>query len=251
MMRAVNTCIRLFADTFDPPGPIVEFGSFYIPGWEHLSDLRPYFPGREYTGCDIRSGSGVDQIEDAESPSFATSSTGTVVMCDMLAHTPHPHRALLEVHRILSDEGLLALSAPFNYRISAFPDDYFRFTSSGLNALLEPFGDRTIFAVGPRVKPRVVFAVAAKQASSQFSAQSALFQARVHDAFQHGRLRAHLNTAASAGREVVGTLLGRAHLGVAFLQPSQTGGYRAMVARAGEREPPGASLRRSRPREGT
>src|SRR5437588_11798356 len=140
MMRAVNTAVRLMAEAFEPAGPIVEVGSYYLAGNEHVSNLRPYFPGREYIGCDVRSGPGVDRLENAEALSFADRSVGTVISCDMLAHTPQPARVIAEARRVLRDDGIAAISAPFNYRLGAFPTDYWRFSASGLWVLLTEAG---------------------------------------------------------------------------------------------------------------
>src|SRR5579872_4723320 len=115
MMRAVNTAVRLMAEEFDPAGPIVEVGSYYLAGSEKLSDLRPYFPGREYIGCDVRPGLGVDRLENAESLSLVDGSAGAFISCDMLAHTPRPGHVLAEARRVLRDDGIAIITAPFNY----------------------------------------------------------------------------------------------------------------------------------------
>jgi SAM-dependent methyltransferase len=223
--RAVNTSVRLFSETFDPKGPVVELGSLYLVGWEHVADLRPHFPGREYIGCDIRQGLGVDRIEDAEALSFDDDSVGTVVMCELLPHLPRPSHALNEALRVLRDDGLLAVSVPFRYRINGFPSDYWRFTSSGLHTLLDDFADKCVFALGPQGSPAVVFGVAAKRRTDEFSAAKEEFQRLVQEEFARARLRAHLSVMKRASREVVGTLLGRANLGVVFFDPAQGGGY--------------------------
>ena len=44
-----------------------------------------------------------------------------------------------DVKRVLRDEGLLALSVPFSYRLHGFPSDYWRFTASGIYTLLAEF----------------------------------------------------------------------------------------------------------------
>lgn len=225
MNRAVNTSVRLFSEAFDPRDPVVELGSLYLPGWEDVADLRPLFPGREYIGCDIRKGLGVDRIEDAQALSFDEGSVGTVVMCEILPHLPRPNQAISEARRVLRDDGLLAVSVPFRYRINGFPSDYWRFTSSGLYTLLEGFADTCVFALGPQGNPGVVFGVAAKRRSDEFSAAKERFQRLVHEEFARSRLRAHLSVMKRASREVVGTLLGRTNLGVAFFDPAQGGGY--------------------------
>lgn len=226
MNRAVNTCVRLFAEAFQPSGPILEVGSLYVPGAEGLSDLRPFFSGRPYVGCDIRHGLGVDQIEDVEQLSFADETFGAALLCEVISHLPCPQRAISELRRVLRPDGLLAVSTPFDFRLNGFPSDYWRFTSAGLSVLLGDFPAQRVFALGPRVNPAVVFAVAAKQDSDAFAAAALRFQESVTETFHRARFQGHLRTLERASRELAGVLLGRAHLGVQFYERGQRGGYR-------------------------
>ena len=50
---------KLAAESFDCPGPIVEFGSYQVEGQEGYANLRDFFPDKPYLGCDMRSGPGV------------------------------------------------------------------------------------------------------------------------------------------------------------------------------------------------
>ena len=224
-MRSINTSVRLFGEVFDPPGPVVELGAYYPPGYAWLSDLRPYFPGREYIGCDLRAGEGVDRIEDVQDLSFEDASVGTLLAFEILEHVPDPQRAISEVDRVLRDDGLFALSTPFNYGLHAFPDDYWRFTASGMHRLLAPFPDKVIFALGPRRKPAFVFAVATKTASSAFEARKRLFQDSVEEAFRRTRLKGYSSVLRRTGRDWLSSALGRGELGAAFFDASAGGGY--------------------------
>ena len=225
MMRAINTSVRLFAEIFAPPDPVVELGAFHPPGYAWLADLRPYFPGREYIGCDLRPGAGVDRIEDAQSLTFDDSSIGTMLAFEILEHVPDPHRAIAEVERVLRDNGLFALSTPFNYGLHAFPDDYWRFTASGMDRLLAPFDDKIIFALGPRRKPAFVFAVAAKTASARFDTAKDVFRERIEDTFKRSRLKGYSSVLRRSGRDWLSCALGRGELGAAFFDPESGGGY--------------------------
>jgi SAM-dependent methyltransferase len=225
MNRSIRTSIRLFSESFQPSGPVLEIGSFYLSGYEELCNHRPFFPGRVYIGCDIRQGPGVDRIEDAQALSFPDQSVGTVLLFEILEHLPHPHRAVAEARRVLRDDGLLAVSVPFSYRLHGFPNDYWRFTSSGIHTLLEDFPDRIVFAAGPRLKPGFIFAVAAKQPSEQFSQAKRGFESAVHEYFRRSRLPGHLSVLKERSRDFFGYLLGRAHLSVAFFDPHQPGVY--------------------------
>jgi SAM-dependent methyltransferase len=230
MMRGINTSVGLFSEVFDPPGPVVEVGSFYPPGYDWLCNLRPYFPKHEYVGCDLREGNGVDRIEDAQQLSFDDESVGTVLMLEILEHLPDPQAAISEAHRVLCDDGLLAVSTPFNYGLHAFPDDYWRFTPSGMHRLLEEFADKVIFALGPRAKPAFVFAVAAKSDTAAFEARKRLFQAQIQERFRRTRRQGYTSVLRRTGRDLVSCALGRAQLGAMFFDPTTAGGYFARTA---------------------
>jgi SAM-dependent methyltransferase len=225
MNRSIRTSVRLFAQTFQPAGPVVEVGSLYPPGFEALCNLRPFFDGREYIGCDIRPGLGVDRREDAQALSFADKSVGTVLLFEILEHLPNPHRAVAEAWRVLREDGLLGVSVPFNYRLHGFPSDYWRFTSSGVYTLLSDFADKIVFAAGPKVKPTFIFAVAAKQSTPVFADKKSRFEAAIHETFRRSRLSGHLSVLKERSRDLLGYVLGRAGLSVAFFDPHQPGGY--------------------------
>lgn len=234
MRRAINDCVRLFAQHFSSIGPIVELGSCFTPESRALADIRGYFPGREFIGCDIRQGPGVDRIEDAEALSFAGESVGAVLLFEILEHLQHPERAVAEARRVLRPDGLLAVSVPFNYRIHGFPTDYRRLTTSGIHTLLEDFPARVVFAVGPRLKPAFVFAVASPTRSAEFDACTARFRGAVEAWASRTRRRGLASVLKERARDFFGALLGRAELGVAFFDGTHEGGYLAQARQRGE-----------------
>lgn len=224
MRRAINESVGLFARCFEPQDPIIELGAMFPPGAAAMNDLRSYFRGRDYIGCDIRRGNGVDRLEDAQSLTFGDESVGTVLLFEILEHLPRPDLAVAEAHRVLSAQGLLAVSVPFQYRLHGFPSDYWRFTASGIHSLLEAFEDSVVFAAGPRVKPAFIFAVAAKRATPEFTRRKVLFEAAVVDHFRRRRLRGHLSVLRERTRDLVGALVGRAHVETRFFSAGG-GGY--------------------------
>ena len=226
MRKAIRTSIGLFAECFRPSGPVVEIGAYYPPGYQWLSDLRPFFTTLEYIGCDIRPGPGVDRIENAQALTFPAGFAGTIIVCEVLEHLPDPALAVAEAWRTLGDDGLLVVSVPFQYRLHAFPTDYWRFTASGLHCLLSAFPSRTVFALGPRLKPAFAFAVASKTASRQFDECANRFELRVTAVFEASRLRGVISELRYRGRDFFGCLLGRAHLDAAFFRPDNKSGYR-------------------------
>ena len=219
MRRAIRKSAELFVECFEPDSPVVEMGSRYLEGWQWLCDLRPLFPNHEFAGCDVRPGLGVDRIEDAQAMARDDGSVATMLMFEVLEHVPHPEKALREVRRVLRPDGLLAMSVPCNYRLHGFPDDYRRLTPSGVHIWLEGFAEKAVFGLGPRVKPAFVFAVATPRKSEEFLRRKAMFQARVVETFRASLLRGWVSAMKERGRDLLGCLLGRADLGVAFYEP--------------------------------
>lgn len=63
-----------------------------------------------------------------------------VVNTQVLEHVSDPGAVLSDFHRLLVAEGELWLTAPFVWELHEEPHDYFRYTSHGLQALLERSG---------------------------------------------------------------------------------------------------------------
>jgi len=141
------------------PGPVVELGSFRVEGQESLADLRPLFPAREYVGCDLRPGSGVDRIEDVEALGFPDGSVASLVSADALEHVRRPWRAAREAYRVLRPGGTAVFLTCLDFKIHNHPDDYWRFTPSALDFLFESFPVRMIGSQGAPDFPHTVFAI--------------------------------------------------------------------------------------------
>jgi len=145
----------------------VEIGSFQVAGQEEIADLRSLFRGKEYKGCDVRSGPGVDRIENAERLSFEDGSVGTLLCLNVLEHIWDVMAACREMSRVVKPGGIAVVSTVFHFHIHNYPDDYWRFTLEGLGRLLEGFPRRICGQQGYRKTPRVVFAVAFKPPLSE------------------------------------------------------------------------------------
>jgi SAM-dependent methyltransferase len=167
----------------------------------------------------------VDRIEDAHSLTFADGSVNAMLMFEILEHLRDPRRAIDEAYRVLAGDGLLALSVPFSYRVHGFPSDYWRFTSSGIHEILSKFPNKMVFAVGPRLKPAFIFAVAGKGGRRDFEEARRLFERRVHDAYARTWRRGYVSALKERGRDFIGHLIGRSEMGVSVFDPSAAGGY--------------------------
>ncbi|HTQ05953.1 MAG TPA: class I SAM-dependent methyltransferase [Polyangiaceae bacterium] len=71
---------------------------------------------------------------------FEDKSFDTVLNVQVLEHTPEPGRLVSEMGRVLKDDGLLILTAPFDFRLHEQPYDFFRYTPHGLRTLCEKAG---------------------------------------------------------------------------------------------------------------
>jgi SAM-dependent methyltransferase len=133
---------RVVSETFECRGPVYEFGAYQVEGQEDFADLRGLFPGREYVGCDMRPGPGVDRVEDVTAIGLPDASAGTVLCIETFEHVFEVRRAFDEVFRILKPGGLFLITSPLNFRIHGYPDDYWRMTPNCLRRMLEPYGAR-------------------------------------------------------------------------------------------------------------
>lgn len=153
---------RSVAEAIDCPGPVYEFGAFQVDGQEAIADLRGLFPGRLYIGCDMRPGPGVDRIEDVSHISLVDGSVGTILCVETFEHVFEIRRAFDEVFRVLRPGGVFALTAPLNFHLHSYPDDYWRITPSCLRRMLEPYAARAIGWQGHEAFPHTVMSMAVK-----------------------------------------------------------------------------------------
>ncbi|MCS7044896.1 MAG: class I SAM-dependent methyltransferase [Gemmataceae bacterium] len=151
---------KALTETFDLAGPVVEIGSLQVAGGEAVADLRPLFPGRRYLGLDRRAGPGVDCVADVENLPLADASVGTVVAMSTFEHVRRFWRGFAEVRRVLRPDGAFLLCCPFFFRLHEFPQDYWRFSPTALEFLLEDYPSKIIGWHGAKKRPANVWALA-------------------------------------------------------------------------------------------
>ena len=136
---------------------------------EQDGDLRRLFPDRPFTGTDFRSGPGVDRVEDLRSLSYEDGTVGTALCIDTLEHCEDPPLACRELTRVVADGGVCLISSVMLFGIHAYPNDYFRFTPQGFEAMLSGFDDTWVCGVGHPDIPSQVIGVGAKGRTLDFS----------------------------------------------------------------------------------
>jgi len=162
MRSSVRDFVQIVADTIPIICPIYEFGSLQVPGQEGFADLRPLFNGKEYVGCDMREGTGVDKILNLHNIDLPSESVGTVLCMDTLEHVEYPYIALKEIHRILCSNGIVVISSVMKFVIHDFPYDYWRFTPEAIKSLLKPFEHMFVGYAGDINFPHTVVGIGFK-----------------------------------------------------------------------------------------
>lgn len=162
MRESIKQFVDIVAKSLPINEPIFEFGALQVPGQEGFADLRPFFSGKEYVGCDMREGPGVDRILDLHHVDLPSETVGTVLILDTLEHVEYCREAMEETYRILCSGGLAIVSSVLNYPIHEYPSDYWRFTPEGLRSLLKVFPFSLVNALGDEEFPHTVVGVGAK-----------------------------------------------------------------------------------------
>jgi SAM-dependent methyltransferase len=162
MRESIRQLVKIVAATLPVKEPIVEFGSLQVPIQAEYADMRPFFPRKEYVGCDMRPGPGVDRIEDLHDITMPTESAGTILILDTLEHVEYPRKALEQVYRVLKPDGIVLVTSVLNLPIHDYPNDYWRFTPEGFKSLLKSFSFCFIDALGNKRFPHTVVGLAFK-----------------------------------------------------------------------------------------
>jgi SAM-dependent methyltransferase len=171
MNHFLHGVARALGESFNLPGPILEVGSYQVAGQEAIGDLRGIFRGHDYVGLDMRAGPGVDLVGRVENLPHADASIGTVIAFNTFEHVRCFWRGFDEIHRVLRVDGVLLVSCPFHFRIHNFPEDYWRFTPSAFEVLLERYPSKILGWHGPRHRPAHVWAMACREGRPRIAAE--------------------------------------------------------------------------------
>ena len=160
MRPRVREFVGIVARTLPIYEPIYEFGSLIVG--HSRADLRPIFPGKEYIGCDMRPGRGVDRILNLHDIDLPDETAGTVLCLDTLEHVEFCRKAVLEMHRILKPGGICVISSVMDYKIHNHPSDYWRFTPAAFESILEPFPEKYVGYQGEPKFPNIILGIGVK-----------------------------------------------------------------------------------------
>lgn len=165
MRTNVRTFCQICAETLDLPEPIYEFGSFCYKDQYELANIRSFFTGKDFVGCDVREGLNVDKVENLECLTLKDNSVGTAIVLETMEHVENIQKAFSELGRVIKNGGVLIVASPFIFPIHDLPNDYWRFTPKALAYLMKDFNIKMVGTHADPIKPHTVYGVGFKAAS--------------------------------------------------------------------------------------
>lgn len=98
-----------------------------------------------WLGIDMQPGDGVDMVADIHNLPKEWEGRFTGLLCsEVLEHVREPWVALKELHRVMAPGSTIIVTTLFAFPEHGFPDDYYRYSASGLKFLLEQAGFKDV-----------------------------------------------------------------------------------------------------------
>jgi len=99
----------------------------------------------EWTGMDFQAGDNVDVVADLHAlPGGWTGRFSGVLCSEVMEHVRNPDLALREMHRVLCPGGVAVFTTLTAFPLHGYPEDYRRWTESGLRVDLERAGFKNV-----------------------------------------------------------------------------------------------------------
>lgn len=147
MTKQLRKAIEIISRAIKPKKKILEVGSWQEKNQEEMADMRTLFDESEYLGIDMRPGTGVDRVINAEELPFADKSFDVVLCLEVLEHAEKPWVVADEIQRVVKNNGIVVASSLQSFPIHAYPSDYFRYTPFGMASLFNQLKSRLVFTI--------------------------------------------------------------------------------------------------------
>lgn len=133
----LNQCIARHLDIFSRGCKVLDVG-----GKRELGTKGYRYPVQDVTtwiNLNIDAKTNPDIVADASSIPLSDESVDVVICTEVFEHLSVPKQCIEEIYRVLKPGGVFIGSAPFVFPVHGDPNDYYRFTESGLQFLLKKF----------------------------------------------------------------------------------------------------------------
>lgn len=130
-------------------GTVIDLGGGKSPSYERFWHINP----KKFIRVDINEKTKPDIVVDLNKLlPFSDNFADAIFLFSVIYILKNPADILKEINRILKPGGVLFLSSPFIFNEAREPNDYWRFTSEGLEKLLKDSGfeEFLIIPVGER-----------------------------------------------------------------------------------------------------
>lgn len=94
----------------------------------------------EYRSCDAVKNKNIDDICDVLNLTYPPESFDTVISTQVMEHVNNPYKMAEQIYKVLKPGGKVIITAPFLIPFHSDPNDYFRFTPSGLAEIFKQSG---------------------------------------------------------------------------------------------------------------
>lgn len=147
IFNALKENINIFS------GRLLDVGCGQMPYKKYILENSKI---NEYVGLDIETALLYDTLIqpdirwDGITLPFENDKFDTILMTEVLEHTPFPNAILKEAFRVLKNEGIIFFTVPFLWPLHEVPNDEYRFTPFALERILKEagFSDIKIKATG-------------------------------------------------------------------------------------------------------
>ena len=130
-------------------GVVIDLGGGKNPSYERFWQIKP----EKFIRVDINEKAEPDVVANLNKPlPFSDNFADVIFLFNVIYILENPGKTLREINRILKPGGKLFITSPFIFNEAKEPNDYWRFTSEGLEKLLKEagFNEILIKPVGER-----------------------------------------------------------------------------------------------------